>query len=121
MLGEELNAAWLTPRGLLGDRAFALISGEDDKVVSAKNPRKWPGLFDFRATYVCATRLEQAVAPGASHLSGWHDGVQRAVGRRRVAFASAWSTRAADPGVSRADHNSRNTGPIWRNWITATR
>src|SRR5260370_5147269 len=49
MLGEELNAAEVTKRGLLGDRAYALVDGSDGKVASAKNPRKWPRLFDCRA------------------------------------------------------------------------
>jgi uncharacterized protein YcbX len=52
MMGEELNAAALTERGLAGDRAYALIDSADGKVASAKNPRKWPRLFDFRAAYV---------------------------------------------------------------------
>ncbi len=51
MQGEELNASAVGERGLLGDRAHALIDGADGKVGSAKNPRKWPGLFDFRAAY----------------------------------------------------------------------
>src|SRR5262245_30257174 len=51
MQGEELNAIVITERGLLGDRAFALVDAADGKVASAKNPRKWPGLFDFRATF----------------------------------------------------------------------
>src|SRR5262245_60821601 len=49
MLGEDLNAAQVTNRGLLGDRAYALIDRSDGKVASAKNPRKWPQLFDCRA------------------------------------------------------------------------
>ncbi|HTF46709.1 MAG TPA: MOSC domain-containing protein [Pseudonocardia sp.] len=49
MQGEELNASHLNDRGVLGDRALALVDVETGKVVSAKNPRKWPGLFDFRA------------------------------------------------------------------------
>jgi uncharacterized protein len=49
MLGEELNAAEVTRAGLLGDRAYALVDMSDGKVASAKNPRKWPSLFDFRA------------------------------------------------------------------------
>lgn len=52
MMGEELNATAVTDRGLLGDRAFALIDAETGKVVSAKNPRRWPALFNFRAAYV---------------------------------------------------------------------
>src|SRR5207248_11509425 len=51
MLGEELDAAEVTGRGLLGDRAYALIDAETGKVVSAKNPRRWPNVFDFRAAY----------------------------------------------------------------------
>src|SRR5256714_10624171 len=51
MMGEELNAAEITQRGLLGDRAYALVDSSDGKVATAKNPRKWPRLFDFRATF----------------------------------------------------------------------
>ncbi len=49
MMGEELNAAEVMERGLVGDRAYAIIDSSDGKVASAKNPRKWPHLFDFRA------------------------------------------------------------------------
>src|SRR6184192_792064 len=52
MMGEELNATEVTERGLLGDRARALVDNSDGKVATAKNPRKWPRLFDFRATFV---------------------------------------------------------------------
>ena len=52
MMGEELNATEITPRGLLGDRAYAPVDSSDGKVATAKNPRKWPGLFDFRAAFV---------------------------------------------------------------------
>ncbi len=34
MLGEELNAAEVTKRGLLGDRAYALVDSADGKVAS---------------------------------------------------------------------------------------
>src|SRR5882762_6045221 len=50
MMGEELNATEVTERGLLGDRAYALVDSSDGKAATAKNPRKWPGLFDFRAS-----------------------------------------------------------------------
>ncbi|MFL6353757.1 MAG: MOSC domain-containing protein [Bryobacteraceae bacterium] len=52
MLGEELNAADLTIGGLVADRTYALIDRADGKVATAKNPRKWPQLFDFRAALV---------------------------------------------------------------------
>lgn len=50
MMGEEVNASEVTDRGLLGDRAYAVVDNSDGKAASAKNPRKWPNLFDFRAT-----------------------------------------------------------------------
>lgn len=49
MMGEALNAAQITDRGLFGDRHYALCDVETGKVVSAKNPRKWPGLFSYFA------------------------------------------------------------------------
>jgi uncharacterized protein YcbX len=57
MMGEELNAAELSDRGLVGDRQFALVDRSTGKVVSAKNPRKWPTFFDFRAAFVEPPRL----------------------------------------------------------------
>jgi uncharacterized protein len=50
MLGEELNRADVTRHGLAGDRQYALIDSATGKVASAKNPKKWPALFDFRAS-----------------------------------------------------------------------
>jgi hypothetical protein len=52
MMGEELNATEVTDRGLLGDRAYAVVDNSDGTAATAKNPRKWPRLFDFRATFV---------------------------------------------------------------------
>jgi uncharacterized protein YcbX len=63
MLGEELHAAEVTTRGLLGDRAYALRDSADGKVASAKNPRKWPHLFDFRATFVDLPRPGTSMPP----------------------------------------------------------
>src|SRR6266581_3988697 len=63
MMGEELNASEVTERGLLGDRTYALVDRADGKVASAKNPRKWPGLFDFRAGFVDAPRPGAPLPP----------------------------------------------------------
>jgi uncharacterized protein len=52
MMGEELNAAEVTERGLVGDRQFAVVDASTGKVAGAKNPRKWGNFFDFRAAYV---------------------------------------------------------------------
>lgn len=51
MMGEELNAAEVSDKGILGDRAYALVDIESNKVVSAKNPKKWPEIFYFYARY----------------------------------------------------------------------
>jgi MOSC domain-containing protein len=63
MMGEELNATEVTKDGLLGDRAYALVDTSDGKVASAKNPRKWPQLFDFRAALADAPRTAVKVPP----------------------------------------------------------
>jgi MOSC N-terminal beta barrel domain len=52
MLGEELNSSYITERGLIGDRAYALIDQKTGKAASAKNPRKWGKLFDFRSVFI---------------------------------------------------------------------
>lgn len=51
MLGEELNATHVGPKGFQGDRVFALADVETGKIASAKNPAKWPTLFQYRAAY----------------------------------------------------------------------
>ncbi len=63
MMGEELNAAEVTERGLLGDRAYALVDSSDGKAATAKNPRKWPRLFDFRAAFIEPVRLAAKLPP----------------------------------------------------------
>ena len=51
MLGEEINSTRVGPKGLQGDRVFAIADAETGKIASAKNPSKWPNLFDFRAAF----------------------------------------------------------------------
>ncbi len=63
MMGEELNAAEINERGVLGDRAYALVDRSDGKVASAKNPRKWSNLFDFHAAFVDPPRPGAKLPP----------------------------------------------------------
>jgi uncharacterized protein YcbX len=63
MMGEELNATDVTHRGLLGDRAYALVDSSNEKVASAKNPRKWAKLFDFRAALAEPPRTGEKIPP----------------------------------------------------------
>src|SRR2546425_937791 len=51
MQGEGLDRVSVRERGFLGDRAYALIDKESGKIGSAKNPRRWPKLLDFRAAF----------------------------------------------------------------------
>ena len=63
MMGEEINSSLVTERGLLGDRSYALIDQTTGKVVSAKNPRKWPAMFAFRAVYVEPPDMHEGIPP----------------------------------------------------------
>ena len=62
MLGEKLDEAHLTDRGILGDRAYALIEASTGKVVSAKNVKAYPNMFSCRAAFMEAPRSD-AIPP----------------------------------------------------------
>ncbi|MDA4125507.1 MAG: MOSC domain-containing protein [Thaumarchaeota archaeon] len=81
MLGEEIDASYVTDRGLLGDRAYALVDKASGKVASAKNPRKWGRLFDFRASFVDPPRVGENL-PAV-----------------RITFPDGSSTTSVKPGV----------------------
>jgi len=81
MRGEELDTVGLTERGLFGDRIYAMVNSADGKLVSAKNPRKWPGLFDFRAALSEPASDEPKVAAVQITLP---DGTTVASGQRDV-------------------------------------
>ncbi len=63
MMGEEINSSLVTERGLLGDRSYALVDLATGKVVSAKNPRKWSGMFGFRAAYIEPPDMHEGIPP----------------------------------------------------------
>ena len=63
MMGEEMNATEVTEHGLSGDRAYALIDCTDGNVATAKNPRKWPHLFDFRSAFIDSPNVRGKTAP----------------------------------------------------------
>lgn len=49
MLGEDLSSARVEHRGLAGDRIYALIDDETQKVVSVKRPKRWGTIFQLSA------------------------------------------------------------------------
>ena len=59
MRGEQLQEAELTERGVLGDRAYALIDKDTGKVVSAKSVKLFPDLFGCKAAFVEPPRLNE--------------------------------------------------------------
>jgi uncharacterized protein YcbX len=63
MMGEELNSSYVTERGLVGDRVYALIDKQTGKVASAKNPGKWGKLFDFRAAFTDSLQTAENIPP----------------------------------------------------------
>ena len=63
MIGEELNSSYVTERGLIGDRVYALIDQQTGKVASAKNPGKWGKLFDFHAAFIDSPQTAENIPP----------------------------------------------------------
>lgn len=68
MLGERLDEAQITSAGVVGDRSWALLDPTDDKVVSAKNPRKWARVLELRASYLEEPLPDGPVAPVSIEL-----------------------------------------------------
>jgi uncharacterized protein YcbX len=101
MAGEELDASEVTGRGLLGDRAYALIDSVDGKVASAKNPRKWPQLFEFGAAYCDNPRSGAALPavritlPDGTAVSSEQPDIDAVLSR---ALGRPVGMRAAGPG-----------------------
>lgn len=58
MAGETVETAFLTERGLLGDRAYALFDRETGRIASAKRPRRWPTLLGCRARFLAEPEPE---------------------------------------------------------------
>jgi len=128
MMGEELNAAQITERGVFGDRQFAVVDAATGKVAGAKNPRKWGNFFDFRAAYLEPPRsgsklpaVSVTLPDGTVVTSEQPDVAQilsEALGRK-VVFAEAEDsgessgTQAEEywPDIEGLDH--RNTVTEW--------
>jgi uncharacterized protein YcbX len=63
MLGEDLEAAEVGERGLVGDRAYALLDAATGAIASAANPRKWAALYECHAGYEEQPRRAQPLPP----------------------------------------------------------
>ena len=116
MIGEELNAAEVTERGLVGDRQFAVADAATGKVAGAKNPRKWGNFFEFRAAYVelpkSGSKLPavRVTLPDGEVVTSDEPDLSQALSRalgREVTFA-----KAGHDGETAA-HRPRSTGRTW--------
>ncbi|MBP1155749.1 MULTISPECIES: MOSC N-terminal beta barrel domain-containing protein [unclassified Paenibacillus] len=63
MMGEEMNSCDVTSQGLLGDRAYAVLDTSTGKLANAKNPLKWPRMFEYRAAYMEPPSIDAAQQP----------------------------------------------------------
>ena len=122
MMGEELNASDVTDRGVFGDRSRALVDTETGKVVSAKNPKKWPNMFDFRAAFTAPPVLGSPLPPvrvtlpdgndATSDDAGFAELVSAALGRP-VTLATAGlpepSLEEYWPDIAELDHQETVT------------
>jgi len=63
MMGEEIRSTEVIERGILGDRAYALVDTETGKVVSAKNPKKWPSMFLSYSRYIDSPQVNSSLPP----------------------------------------------------------
>lgn len=63
MQGEEIHGAAITERGIVGDRAYAILDRATGHIASAKHPRKWGRLFACRAAFAEPPRAGAALPP----------------------------------------------------------
>src|SRR5918997_5737100 len=104
MLGESLDRCRVDERGVVGDRAYALVDVETGTVASAKVPSLWGGLFGFSAR--CVGEPERAAPPlveitfpdGSVHHSGDPD-IDAAAGVRRPCGAAPAHLRHPGPAT----------------------
>lgn len=61
MQGEALEESWANERGLLGDRAWAVVDTATGKIASAKQPRLWRRLLECQARFIESPRSGQAL------------------------------------------------------------
>ena len=63
MQGERLGSGEFTAKGLVGDRAYAIIDSETGKVASAKSVRLFPELFNCKAAFEEPPQLNSELPP----------------------------------------------------------
>jgi hypothetical protein len=124
MMGEELNAAEVTERGLLGDRQFAVLDAATGLVAGAKNPRKWGNFFHFRAAYVeppqAGAKLPpvRLTLPDGRLVRSDQPELQQLLLGREVRFAQAPGDGASSPGAQAEEYWPDIEGLDYRDTVT---
>jgi uncharacterized protein YcbX len=119
MMGEELNAAELTDRGLRGDRVYALVDRADGKVATAKNPRKWPHLFDFRANLIERAAAESQAAsirvtlPDGTMITSAQDNCDQILSRALAREVTLESVAGGDEQATSFAIRTANAEEYW--------
>jgi uncharacterized protein YcbX len=119
MMGEELNAAELTDRGLRGDRVYALVDRADGKVATAKNPRKWPHLFDFRANLIERAAAESQAAsirvtlPDGTMITSAQDNCDQILSRALAREVTLESVAGGDEQATSSATRTANAEEYW--------
>lgn len=101
LLGESVDTSKATERGLVGDRTHCLIDDETGKVASAKAPRLWRDLLQYRATSTSngiTVTMPDGTVLAESDVAGT---LTKCLGRR-VTLSSA---REAGASLDRSDPN----------------
>ena len=109
MMGERLNAADVTDSGLLGDRAYALADPSTGRIASAKHPRKWGRLLDFRASMTEPptawepTPPAQITLPDGNVVTSDQENVDIVLSGQLGRSVTLTATRPESPSVERMD------------------
>ena len=118
MSGEQLEQAELTERGLVGDRAYALIDANTGKVASAKSVRLFPNLLGCRTAFVEPPRSGRELPPvrivlpnstSVTSDSSEANRVLSAYFRRDVTLARAAPEETTSPTTPRFSERSPGT------------
>lgn len=112
MLGEELNSSNVSERGLVGDRAYAIIDKETGKVASAKNPRKWEKLFDCHSVFMEIPHVAENIPPVRIELP---DGTQILSSNGEDADHSLSKVFGREVRLMRADLEKPSYEEYWPN------
>jgi uncharacterized protein YcbX len=119
MMGEELNAAEVTGRGLRGDRVYALVDRADGKVATAKNPRKWPHLFDFRANLIESSPTGSQAAsirvtlPDGTMITSMQDNCDQILSRALAREVTLESVASGDEQATSSATRTANAEEYW--------